>query len=196
MSTLRFLLFSIWFQKPWRFFLDMLWDAGMGYSGLSAHLASLKARGLLLSGIRCERNVFIASGVRIALPAQRRIRIGAESFIGRHVYFDNHDSIAIGEGCLIGGDVRILTATHDDQTFDLRCMPVSIGANTWIGAGTMILPGVTIGKGCIVGAGSVVTKSIPDWSVAYGVPCRVHRKRDLPVRQRTATGREVVLDHE
>jgi maltose O-acetyltransferase len=51
--------------------------------------------------------------------------------------------------------------------------PVFIGENTFIGVGAMILPGVSIGRECIIGAGAVVTKSIPDNSVAVGVPAKV-----------------------
>ena len=40
----------------------------------------------------------------------------------------------------------------------------------------IILPGVTIGKGCTIAAGSVVTKDIPDWSVAMGSPAKVVKK--------------------
>ena len=40
----------------------------------------------------------------------------------------------------------------------------------------MICPGVTIGDHVVIGAGSVVTKDIPDWSVAAGNPCKVIRK--------------------
>lgn len=47
--------------------------------------------------------------------------------------------------------------------------PVTIGDNVWICAGALILPGVTIG------AGSVVTKDIPENSLAVGNPCKVIR---------------------
>lgn len=40
------------------------------------------------------------------------------------------------------------------------------------------MPGVTIGKGCTIGAGSVVTKDIPDFSVAVGSPAKVIKKVD------------------
>jgi len=40
----------------------------------------------------------------------------------------------------------------------------------------VICPGVTIGDHVVIGAGSVVTKDIPDWSVAAGNPCKVIRK--------------------
>lgn len=44
---------------------------------------------------------------------------------------------------------------------------------TFIGAGATIMPGVYIGKHCVIGAGAVVTKSIPDYSVAVGIPAKV-----------------------
>ena len=40
-------------------------------------------------------------------------------------------------------------------------------------ADRIILPGVTIGKGAVIGAGSVVTKDIPPYCVAVGVPAKV-----------------------
>ncbi len=40
----------------------------------------------------------------------------------------------------------------------------------------MIMPGVHIGSNTVIGAGSVVTRDIPDWSVAVGNPCRVIKK--------------------
>ena len=51
-----------------------------------------------------------------------------------------------------------------------------IGNNVWIGGNVVILSGVTIGDNVTIGAGSVVTKDIPNDSLAYGNPCRVARK--------------------
>lgn len=53
---------------------------------------------------------------------------------------------------------------------------VVIGDNVWIGGNTVVCPGVRIGDNVVIGAGSVVTKDIPDWSVAAGNPCKVIRK--------------------
>ena len=50
-----------------------------------------------------------------------------------------------------------------------------IGNNVHIGNNTIILPNVRIGDNCIIGAGAVVTKSIPDNSVAAGNPAKVIR---------------------
>ncbi len=51
--------------------------------------------------------------------------------------------------------------------------PILIKSNAWIGMNCIILKGVTIGEGAIVGAGSVVTKDVPDWTVAGGNPAKV-----------------------
>jgi serine O-acetyltransferase len=52
-----------------------------------------------------------------------------------------------------------------------------VGKNVVIGAGAKILGSVTIGDNCVIGANAVVTKSIPDNSVAVGIPARVVRSR-------------------
>ena len=53
---------------------------------------------------------------------------------------------------------------------------VIIGEGCWIGQNVCILPGVCIGKKSVIGAGAVVTKSIPDYSIAVGNPARVIKK--------------------
>ena len=82
---------------------------------------------------------------------------------------------------MIGPNVTVATAGHPilpelrEKAYQFN-MPVRIGENCWIGAGALIMPGVTIGDNSVIGAGSVVTKDIPDWSVAVGNPCRVVKK--------------------
>ena len=173
--------------------LDLLWDADMRYAGAHAMLARIKARGLRAWGVHCAPHVYLARGFQLAMPRGAPVSIGRETFIGRGAYLDNHAPITIGEGCLLGPFLRVLTATHDPDTYTLRTAAVEIGPFCWLGAGVTILPGVRIGKGCIIGAGSLVTKDIPPFSVAYGVPCRVQRTRSLPIRQHTAIGRRVEL---
>jgi acetyltransferase-like isoleucine patch superfamily enzyme len=50
---------------------------------------------------------------------------------------------------------------------------VVIGDDVWIGLGSVILPGIKIGAGSVIGANCVVTKDIPENSVAVGAPARV-----------------------
>ena len=57
---------------------------------------------------------------------------------------------------------------------------ISIGNDVWIGANVVVLDGVSIGDGAIIGAGAVVTRDIPPFSIAVGVPCRVVKYRFDP----------------
>ena len=60
----------------------------------------------------------------------------------------------------------------------LKYSPIVIEDGAHIGIGSIIMPGVTVGKGAVIGAGSVVTKDIPPYCVAVGVPAKVIRKFD------------------
>lgn len=92
--------------------------------------------------------------------------------------------ITIGDNVHITSDVQFIT--HDGGTLILRkevpdlelTAPITVGNDVYIGMRTMILPGVKIGNRCIIGAGSIVTKDIPDNSVAVGVPARVMENVD------------------
>jgi acetyltransferase-like isoleucine patch superfamily enzyme len=55
---------------------------------------------------------------------------------------------------------------------------VTIGANSWLGMNSVILPGVRIGKHCIIGANSVVTRDVPDYSIAAGIPATIIKRYD------------------
>jgi acetyltransferase-like isoleucine patch superfamily enzyme len=55
----------------------------------------------------------------------------------------------------------------------LKYAPIVIKDGAHIGIGSIIMPGVTIGKGSVIGAGSVVTRDVPDYSLALGVPAKV-----------------------
>lgn len=55
-----------------------------------------------------------------------------------------------------------------------------IGSDVWIGKNAVIMEGVRIGNGAIIGAGAVVTKDIPDYAVAAGVPAKVIKYRYTP----------------
>ena len=93
--------------------------------------------------------------------------------------------INIGTECLISQYVSIVASNHEIRKGELIKYQnwtthnnfVTIGNDVWIGANTVILPGVTIGDGVVIGAGSIVTKDIPEYSIAHGAPCKVVGKR-------------------
>ncbi len=105
---------------------------------------------------------------------------------GENVYFNvncvvlDTMKVSIGNNVFFGPGVHIYTATHPLDTIARRTVefskPVTIGNDCWIGGNTVICPGVIIGNGCTIGAGAVVTKNIPDHSLAVGNPAKVIRK--------------------
>ena len=63
------------------------------------------------------------------------------------------------------------------KTIDLPSLPIKIGNDVWIGVEAMILDGVTIGDGAVIGARTVVTKDIPPYAIAVGVPAKIVKYR-------------------
>ncbi len=109
------------------------------------------------------------------------IEVGRNFFANYNCTMLDVGKITIGDNCFMASNVAIYTAGHPIHPDSRNSMyeygiPVTIGDNVWIGGNTVICPGVTIGSNCVIGAGSVVTKDIPDWSVAAGNPCKVIRK--------------------
>jgi acetyltransferase-like isoleucine patch superfamily enzyme len=99
------------------------------------------------------------------------------------VVFHSHTdaTITIGERCDIGAGVTFIPGGHAIGSSERRAgagfaKPIEIGDGTWIGAHSVILGGVRVGAGCIVAAGSVVTRNLPDNTLAAGVPAIVKRQ--------------------
>ena len=93
--------------------------------------------------------------------------------------------VFIGKNVMMGPEVIVYTHNHEFSRTDIpmnqqgkgKTDPVYIDDDVWIGRRAMILPGVHIGRGSIIGAGAVVSKSIPEFSVAVGVPAKVVKTR-------------------
>ena len=96
------------------------------------------------------------------------------------------NKVLIGNDVLIGPNILITTVGHPISPKGRRkhlgvTCPVVIGDDVWIGGNVTILPGVTIGSNVVIGAGAVVTRDIPDNSLAVGVPARVIKEIDNDV---------------
>lgn len=123
------------------------------------------------------------SCMRVALHRWRGVSIGKKVHFGADVWIDEVYPyyIKIGDGVSIDGDNMILVHNkpmrYHEKVGKSFVAPVIIKDNAEISIRAVILPGVTIGEGSIIAAGSVVTKSIPPFVMAAGIPAVI--KRDL-----------------
>lgn len=124
----------------------------------------------------------IADGVTIADPT--RVSIGSNVSIHEYTFIGAVGEVTIGDyvmfatGCAIISDSHIFT----QRDIPMRkqgtvARPVVIEDDVWLGCKVTVLGGVRIGQGAVIGAGSVVTRDIPAYAVAMGVPCRIKRFR-------------------
>ena len=112
------------------------------------------------NGLHCGKNVTVMGGVSF----------GSEPYL-----------VTLEDNVRISNNVSFIT--HDGGTWAFRHEEpyvgvsrfgkIVVGEHSFIGANATIMPNVRIGKCCVIGTGAVVTKSIPDYSVAVGVPARV-----------------------
>jgi acetyltransferase-like isoleucine patch superfamily enzyme len=123
------------------------------------------------SGCLIQDRVYIRAGVDGVVEAGDGVAIN--SFV--QIY--GHGGVRIGEHTQIGPSTLLTTTGHDYRAQDLERnhSPIVIGKRVWIGAHVTILPGVSIGDHSVIGAGAVVTRDIPAYSLAVGVPARVVR---------------------
>ena len=104
--------------------------------------------------------------------------------LGESCFITSISNISIGKGTTTGRLVTITDNAHGTTTLkDMKKYipdrivvskgPVHIGKNVWIGDKVTILPNVTIGDGAIIGANAVVSKDIPPYCIAIGIPAKV-----------------------
>lgn len=130
----------------------------------------------------CGDNVSVHDSV--FLKDIKNLKLGNNISIHPLCYIDAQGGISIGNDVSIAHNVSILSFEHDYSNInmpikDAPCIPkeIIIEKDVWIGAGVRILGGVQIGYGSVIGAGAVVTKDIPSFVVAAGVPARPIKDR-------------------
>ncbi|NJP12222.1 MAG: acyltransferase [Leptolyngbyaceae cyanobacterium RU_5_1] len=124
--------------------------------------------------------VIVGWGATIATCGDGHIEIGENTYIGAKSCLMGPGPIKIGKNCMIAHYSRInanhYTLKELAEQFGVQ-EPMSRGIviedNCWLDTGVKVLDGVTIGEGSVVSAGAVVTKDIPPWSVAVGMPAEV-----------------------
>lgn len=126
----------------------------------------------------CGKRVDI--GRKIAFSSE--ISLGNRSGIGDEAYFIG--KVKIGCDVMMGAKCAFIASNHGiaDTRIPMNQQPsmdkeIVIEDDVWIGYGCTVLAGVHIGQGSVVGAGSVVTKDIPAYTVAGGVPAKKIRDR-------------------
>lgn len=140
----------------------------------------------------------------LRLVGERDLTIGEEVWFGTGCWLNAiGGTIVIGDGCRFSGDVTISAAAsvilgrdvlvargvhigdHDHAWEDAEqpvihqgitnVAPVTVGEGAWLGHNVTVTAGVSIGRAAVVAAGAVVTRDVPDFSLAAGVPTRVIR---------------------
>ena len=154
----------------------------------------LDGRGAGPAGIEIGDRTILGRGVSVQAKIGP-IRIGADSDIGMHSVIHSQGGVEIGSAVVLGGGCKLSggvfqtdrggagggTAAPGDMSAREQTRwtkgPIRIGDQSLVGFGSLFLDGVDVGEGAVIGAGSVVVSSVPAWSVAAGVPCRVRRRR-------------------
>lgn len=139
--------------------------------------------------------VAISVGADCRISGQTTIsgRLSTDSvpqlFVGKNCDIGWQTTIAVGAHIIIGDNVRIagraFLAGYPGHPIDARARAagaadtqdqigdIVLEDDVWLATGVTVLAGVRIGRGAIIGAGSVVTKDVPPFALAAGVPARV-----------------------
>jgi acetyltransferase-like isoleucine patch superfamily enzyme len=138
--------------------------------------------------IKLTENVHIYRWSIVELGAGHgSVEIGPNTYIqpGCILNAFGDGNIRIGANCMIAARCSFMPYQHDHADWDRPMREQSLTSkgdiiledDVWLGLNVCVMDGVTIGKGAIIGAGAVVTKDIPAYTIAAGVPAKVIRKR-------------------
>jgi len=112
----------------------------------------------------------------------RKCKISSHTFICEGVTIE--DGVFVGHGVVFTNDIypRAVTSAGELQSdADWSVVPTLVKQRASIGSNATILAGITVGEGALVGAGAVVTRDVPDYMIAVGVPAQViGRAKDAP----------------
>lgn len=129
-------------------------------------------------GTTIDYKTYIRYPSKVSIGKGTTINRGCRFYASYH-YKDVR--IKIGNHVAVAPEVSFFAAGHDYTDLSLPDTAESIIVKdyVWIGARSIILQGVTIGEGAVVAAGSIVTKDVPPYTVAAGIPARVIKERVL-----------------
>lgn len=122
-----------------------------------------------------------------SLRCGKNIYLGKNSHINQYccVWASENSKIILGDDLLMGPGCKLFSSNHDTKNIDIpmNIQPfvekdIIVGNNVWLGANAVVVAGVKIGDGTVVAAGSVVTKELPNYVIAAGIPAKPIKKRD------------------
>ena len=145
---------------------------------------TLDAKGSGGEGIRIGAGTFIGKGTILSM-ADGTIDIDEDCNIGSNCRLGTLGELRLGKKVLIAAYTYIVGATHESSRTDIPIMdqpnvtegPIVIGDGAWLGSHVTVLDGQSVGEETIVGAHAVVTRTLPAWSIAVGMPAKVVKDR-------------------
>jgi acetyltransferase-like isoleucine patch superfamily enzyme len=185
-AMLRWTIQSFWYAPLLQARLEATAPRLHLTNGMPQILGPLAAR----LGADCSVNGAATWTGRAAARRTPRLEVGDGVTLGWRCVISAGTRVLIGDRVLISSDVHIAgypghpldpadRAAGLPDT-DAQCGDVVIEPDVWIGAGAFIGAGVRIGRGTVVAARSVVTRDLPPFVLAAGVPARVLRRLDTP----------------
>lgn len=145
----------------------------------------LDAKGDSETGIDLGSGVMIGRATSLSCKGGT-IEVGDNTNISGNCMLISESSLVLGRNVLIAGMCYLIAGgNHSFERTDIPVVRqpmahrggIAVDDNCWLGAGVTVLDGVTIGRDSIIGAGSVVTKSIPEFAIAAGVPAKILKMR-------------------
>ena len=128
---------------------------------------------------KCGDDAFIGFGTILSHPTAR---IGHRAYVGAYCSIGD---VTIEDDVLVASHVSVMNGSsqHGTDRLDVpireqtgRMTPVTIGRDSWIGERAVVA--ADVGQHCVIGAGAIVTKPVPDYAIAIGVPAKVVRFRE------------------
>jgi len=135
---------------------------------------SLTGRVELRDDVWLSRDCYLIAGRGAEILVEDRV------YIGHRCLFYGHGGIHVGQDALLANDVQLICGNHTFARRDIPIRaqpteerPIVVEDDVWLGASAIVLGGVTVGQGAVVAAGAVVTRDLPPYSIARGVPAQV-----------------------
>ncbi len=155
----------------------------IGHNVIIDENVMLDAKGLDNTGIIIKDGVYIGRNSIISCK-NGDIILNNGVDIGFNCEIYSLSRVEIGENTLIAAYTYVIGGGHMTTELDTLFKDqekhgkgIRIGNNVWLGAKSIVMDGCDIGSNTVIGAGAIVTKSIPPYSIAVGIPAKVIKER-------------------